>query len=61
MNDDQKKNCLVCGKTENEVPLVKLAFKGEELRICPQHMPLLIHEPQKLTGMIEGIEKINPA
>lgn len=53
--------CLVCGKTEEEIPLVKLAFKGEELRICPQHLPMLIHEPQKLVGIIEGAENMTPA
>jgi hypothetical protein len=61
MKEDKKLTCLVCEKTEQEVPLIKLAYKGEELRICPQHMPLLIHEPQKLTGMIEGAENMNPA
>jgi hypothetical protein len=50
------KKCIVCQKDENEIPLVKLAYKGTELRICPQHLPVLIHEPQKLIGIIEGAE-----
>jgi hypothetical protein len=59
--ENKKMTCLVCGKTEEEIPLVKLAFKGEELRICPQHLPMLIHEPQKLVGIIEGAENMTPA
>ncbi len=60
MNDTKNLACLVCGKTEEEVPLFKLVYRGEELRICPQHVPLLIHEPQKLVGKVEGAENMNP-
>lgn len=51
-----KKNCILCDKDENEVPLIVLAYKGQELRICPQHVPVLIHDPQKLVGILEGAE-----
>ena len=53
---DFNRTCIVCQKDENEVPLVVLAYKGVELRICPQHLPILIHEPQKLAGIIDGAE-----
>lgn len=58
--DDNKKNCIACGISENEVPLIILAYKGEELRVCPQHIPILIHEPQKLVGKLEGAENMIP-
>ena len=58
METERNKTCLVCNKTEEEVPLVIMTFKGEELRICPQHIPVLIHEPQKLVGMLEGAENL---
>ena len=48
--------CLFCEKDENEVPLVQIRYKGNDLRICPQHLPVLIHDPQKLVGKIEGAE-----
>ncbi len=51
-----KETCIVCKRTENEVPLVVMKYKGEELRICPQHIPVLIHDPQKLVGLVEGAE-----
>lgn len=61
MNDNQKKTCIACDISEDQVPLMVLAFKGEELRICPQHIPLLIHEPQKLIGKLEGAENMKGA
>ncbi|MBN2893776.1 MAG: hypothetical protein JXL97_18040 [Bacteroidales bacterium] len=53
---EENKTCLVCKKTEDEIPLVIMTYKGNEVRICPQHLPLLIHEPQKLAGMIDNAE-----
>jgi hypothetical protein len=29
--------------------------------ICPQHLPLLIHDPARLAGKIEGAERMEPA
>ena len=54
----EKKHCLLCKKTEEEVPLFELTFKGKTLNICPQHVPVLIHEPQKLVGIVEGADNM---
>ncbi|MEA2043024.1 MAG: hypothetical protein U9N85_10800 [Bacteroidota bacterium] len=51
-------SCLVCERTAEEVPLIKLEYKGTDLRICPQHIPVLIHDPQKLVGKIEDADKL---
>ena len=40
--------CLVCSRGEQEIPLVQLAYRGERLHICPQHLPVLIHDPQRV-------------
>ncbi len=48
--------CIVCKKDENEVPLIMMKYKGQDLRICPQHVPVLIHDPQKLVGLVDGAE-----
>jgi hypothetical protein len=40
--------CLYCERDSNQVPLVPLIFQGQELWICPQHLPILIHSPAKL-------------
>ena len=50
------KKCIVCGKTHNEVPVFTVTYKEKEFYICPQHIPILIHEPQKLAGIVEDAE-----
>lgn len=47
--------CLNCGRTEQEVPLVSLRFRGEPRSICPQCLPLLIHHPERLAGKLAGL------
>jgi len=54
--DNIGNTCIVCKKDENEVPLIMMTYKGQDLRICPQHVPVLIHDPQKLVGLVEGAE-----
>jgi hypothetical protein len=54
--ESKKNTCVVCKKNENEIPILLMKHKGEELGICPQHLPVLIHEPQKLAGLIDGAE-----
>ena len=45
-------SCLNCNKTEQEYPLLKLAYQGKELYICPQCLPILIHKPYQLKDKI---------
>jgi len=54
----EKKACLFCEKTDMEIPLVRLEFQGKQLWICPQHIPVLIHDPTKLVGMLPGAENM---
>ncbi len=53
---EENNTCIVCKKTEEEIPLVIMKYKGQEIRICPEHIPLLIHEPHKLAGLIDNAE-----
>jgi hypothetical protein len=55
------KSCLNCQKSEQEIPLVTLQFQGQEVYICSQCFPTLIHSPAKLSGKIKDAEKIQPA
>lgn len=48
--------CLNCGRSEEQVPLLGLAFKGGTVHICPQCLPVLIHKPQQLVDRLAGIE-----
>ena len=53
--------CLNCNRTEEQIPLLNLNFKGGEQYICPQCLPLLIHKPQVLAETLPGMEATPPA
>ncbi|MDH5607899.1 MAG: hypothetical protein OEY56_00340 [Cyclobacteriaceae bacterium] len=57
MNDQ----CIYCERTSGEVPLLSIEFKGQQLKICPQHLPILIHNPAELIGKLPGAEGLSPA
>ena len=40
--------CLNCNANENEKPLLSIKFQGNEIYICPQCLPVLIHKPDKI-------------
>jgi hypothetical protein len=44
--------CIQCERTSEQVPLIKLEYKGSEYSICPEHLPILIHQPAKLAGKL---------
>ena len=52
----EQPRCLYCEQTSEEMPLIRLTFQGKDLWICPQHLPLLIHEPAKLAGKLPGMK-----
>lgn len=53
--------CLSCDRSESVVPLLQLRFQGEEVLICSQCLPVLIHKPGKLVGRMRGAEEIGPS
>lgn len=55
---DNQPACLFCQHTSDQVPLVHLVSKGQDYYICPEHLPLLIHEPRKLAGKLPGVENL---
>ena len=57
----EKKHCLNCNRSEDDIPLVNLTFSGKPAFICSRCMPVLIHEPEKLIGKLKGAENIPPA
>ena len=52
---------LYCERGSNQIPLVALVYQGEELWICPQHLPILIHSPAKLADKFPGLAQVTPA
>jgi len=55
------KACLVCKKTSEETPVTKFYHKDSEFYICPQHLPVLIHNPQQLVGLLDGADTLQGA
>lgn len=53
--------CLACGRTSDEIPLIRFHYRGSDHSICPQHLPLLIHDPGRLAGVLPGAEDMSPA
>ena len=56
-----EKNCLNCNRTESQIPLITLTFKGEVNYICPQCLPVLIHKTQTLEDKLPGMDLTVPA
>ncbi|MEK6565074.1 MAG: hypothetical protein AABZ41_00035 [Bacteroidota bacterium] len=57
----QSTQCVACGRSQNEIPLITLSFQGKNFWICPQHLPVLIHNPQLLIGKLPGAEGMSAA
>jgi hypothetical protein len=58
MQEESQKVCVFCQRNEHEVSLVGLDFKGSSYWICPQHIPVLIHNPAQLEGLLPGAENL---
>ena len=56
MENSHDKACIFCQRNDKQVPLVQLSYMEKSYWICPQHIPILIHEPGKLAGMLPGAE-----
>jgi hypothetical protein len=52
--------CLNCGKTEQEIPLLRMRYQATDVYICPQCLPILIHEPANLAGKLPGLKNVQP-
>jgi len=52
------KECLVCKRTSDDTPVTNFYYKEKTFYICTQHIPVLIHNPQELVGLLEGADKL---
>jgi hypothetical protein len=57
---DNTERCLSCERTGEEIPLLRLRYSRREHWICPQCLPVLIHQPEHLP-MLAGAWTDNPA
>jgi hypothetical protein len=60
-SDTSVKQCLACQGDSQDTPLLPLEYRESRLWICPQHLPILIHDPTRLVGRLEGAEHLKPA
>lgn len=58
---DTPRTCIACDRSDDQTPLVHLQYRGNDLWICPQHLPVLIHDPARLVGRLPGAEHLRPA
>jgi hypothetical protein len=61
MRESEGKSCLACRRDEGKVPLLRLEYQRKTFWICPQHLPVLIHDPASLVGKLPGAEQLSPA
>jgi len=61
MSDNRNDTCVLCERGEDQVPLIEVRFRGSRIHICPQHLPVLIHDPGQLVGRLPGAEGLSPA
>ena len=54
------KTCFNCKKSERMIPLLHLHYREEDIYICPQCLPVLIHKPASLAEKLPGLENIPP-
>ena len=59
--NEARSTCVVCDRTSDEVPIVRLECLGGAIGICPQHLPILIHDPTRLAGRLAGAEEMEAA
>jgi len=51
----------MCQRDSDVTPLLSLEYRGTTIRICPQHLPVLIHDPARLVGILPGAEELQPS
>jgi hypothetical protein len=61
MTEESNKNCIMCDRSSDEVPLIQVEFMKQTFMVCSQHLPVLIHDPSQLIGRLPGAENIHPA
>ena len=60
-SETKERQCLACQRGADEIPLISLEYRDSHFWICPQHLPVLIHDPTQLVGMLPGAETMSPA
>jgi len=52
--------CLNCRRPLGDVPLLAVLHREGLAHICPECLPVLIHEPQTLADRLPGADALKP-
>ena len=61
MSDGSLNQCVVCAQSSQDAPLIHFHFRGRDHWICTQHLPVLIHDPQRLAAHLPGSGQLSPS
>jgi hypothetical protein len=50
--------CVLCDRSSDVVPLLTIEYRGSSLRICSEHLPVLIHDPGQLAERLPGVQTL---
>ncbi len=53
--------CLNCDRSTQEIPLIELRYGDGRMMICPQCLPILIHQPLRLVEKLAGAASMDGA
>jgi hypothetical protein len=51
--------CVLCDRSSDVAPLLTIEYRRSTLRICSEHLPILIHDPGQLAERLPGVEKLS--
>ncbi len=57
---EETPRCIVCERSNQEVPLLSMSYQDQHYWVCPSHLPVLIHKPNQLIGKLPGAENLSP-
>jgi hypothetical protein len=58
--DESATRCLNCGRPLGRIPLLPVLHRDGLAHICPQCLPVLIHDPKSLADKLPGADSLEP-
>ncbi|MGB2958824.1 MAG: hypothetical protein WBG01_06180 [Bacteroidota bacterium] len=58
---DATRQCLNCDRSTQDIPLIELSYGDGRMMICPQCLPILIHQPLRLVEKLAGAASMDGA
>lgn len=57
MSNETQDVCLNCRRSEEQIPLTTWRYQGQELWICCECTPLIIHQKEKLLAKWQAAQQ----